>query len=91
MLRRSLALGCVILLVGSLAAQVRFRESAREHFPLEAEPVIDLQLGDVDGDDLSPGSLEPPVSRGARDASADCVLDIAGRSDEFTKAMVISA
>jgi len=29
--------------------------------------------------------------RGARDASVDCVLDIAGRLDEFTKAMVISA
>jgi len=41
--------------------------------------------------DLGPGRLEPPVSRGARDASVDCVLDIAGRLDEFMEAMVISA
>ena len=51
----------------------------------------DIHVGDVDGDDLGPGRLDPPISRGARDTSVDGVLNIAGRSDEFTKAMVIAA
>ena len=52
--------------------------------------IMSISAG-VDGDDLDPGRLEPPVSHGAGDASTDCVLDIAGRLDKFTKAMVMSA
>ena len=60
----------------------------RQQFLLKTE---DIHVGGVDGDDLGPGGIEPPVSCGARDASTDCMLDTAGRLDEFTKAMVISA
>ena len=62
--------------------------SQSEQFLLKTENV---NFADVDSNDLGASRFEPAVGCGARNTSLECVSNVAGRSDEFTEAMVISA